>query len=136
MGMEGRKKVVIIEDNEVFAALMSAALEEEFDVVVGGNGLQGISLCLEGGISAVVTDIGMPDMDGLSMLQQFQRHPALSSLPVVVVTATHFNRISREEVSKFPQVQRLLSKMENIERLADEVRAVIAKAESGPPGRP
>lgn len=134
--MEGRKKVVIIEDNEVFAALMNAALEEEFEVVMGHNGLQGLSLCLAGGASAVVTDIGMPDMDGISMLRQFQRYPALASLPVLVVTATHFNRLSREEVSKFPQVRRLLSKMESIERLADEVRAVIAESENGSPGRP
>jgi CheY-like chemotaxis protein len=129
--MTGKPKVVVIEDNEIFAALMVAALEEDFEILTGSNGLQGIALCLEGGVSAVVTDIGMPDFDGLSMIKEFANNPVLTSIPVVVVTATHFTRLSREDISRFPQVKRILSKTESIERLASEVKAVLA--ESGMP---
>lgn len=130
MEMEGRKKVVVLDDNEVFAALIAAALEEEFDIVVGHNGLQGISLCLEGGVSAVVTDLGMPEVDGIQMLREFQKNPALSSLPVLVVTATHFTQLSKAEVSRFPQVRRMLSKTDSIDNIAAEVRAVLAETRS------
>lgn len=118
----------------MFAALMSAALEEEFEVAVGHNGLQGIALCLESQPAAVVTDIGMPDLDGLAMLRQFSRDPRLASLPVLVVTATHFTRLSRDEVARFPQVRRMLSKTENIDRLAAEVKAVLRETGALPPG--
>jgi CheY-like chemotaxis protein len=125
---EEKRKLVVLEDDEIFAALIAAALEEEFEVVTGHNGLQGIALCLEGGVAAVVTDIGMPDLDGLSMLREFDRHPALSPIPVLVITATHFNRLSRAELSRFPQVKRILSKTKSIDQLAAEVRAVLAEA--------
>jgi len=126
--MEGKPKLLVLEDDEIFAALIATALEEEFEIVTGSNGLQGIALCLEGGVAAVVTDIGMPDFDGISMLREFAKSPALSAIPVVVVTATHFTRLSRAELSRFPQVKRILSKTESIDHLAAEVRAVLAEA--------
>ncbi|OGR53436.1 MAG: hypothetical protein A2049_09380 [Elusimicrobia bacterium GWA2_62_23] len=128
MSMESRKKIVIVEDNEVFAALLTAALEEEFEVAAGHNGLEGLALCREGGVAAVVTDIGMPEMDAMAMLREFNLSPALAALPVLVVTATHFTRLSRDEISRFPQVKRMLSKTDSIEKIAAEVRAVIGEA--------
>lgn len=128
MEMEGRLKLVILDDNELFAALLAAALEDEFDVTVGHSGLHGISTCLEGGVAAVITDIGMPDLDGLQMLKEFRKDPRLSAIPVLVVTATHFTRLSREEFSRFPQVKRMLSKTESIETIIGEVRAVLRES--------
>ena len=132
--MQGRLKIVILDDNEIFAALMAAALEEEFDIVMGHNGLQGISLCLEGGVAAMVTDLGMPDMDGVGMLREMKKDPRLSAIPVMVVTATHFTRLSREEVARFPQVKRMLSKVTSVDILAAELRAVLREAGALPPG--
>lgn len=132
--MEGRQKIVILEDNEMFAALMAAALEDEFDVTVGHNGLQGIAICLEGGVAAVIADIGMPDFDGIQMLAEFSKDPRLSGIPVLVVTATHFTRLSRYEVSRFPQVKRMLSKTASVEILISEVKAVLRETGSLPPG--
>jgi len=107
---------------------MTATLEADYDVVVGHTGLQGIALCLESPADAVVTDIGMPDVDGITMLQEFAKDPRLSGIPVLVVTATHFTRLCREDVSRFPQVKRILSKTYSIDTLAREVRAVLEEA--------
>jgi CheY-like chemotaxis protein len=131
--MEGKLKLVILDDNEIFAALLAAALEEEFDIVMGQNGLQGISLCLEGGVAAMITDLGMPDMDGVGMLREMKKDPRLNTIPVMVVTATHFTRLSREEVSRFPQVKRMLSKNTSVDILAEELRAVLREAGALPP---
>lgn len=117
----------------MFAALMAAALEEEFDVVVGHNGLQGIALCLEGGVAAVITDIGMPELDGVQMLTEFSKDPRLAGIPVLVVTATHYTRLSRQEVSRFPQVRRMLSKTASVEILTAEVKAVLRETGALPP---
>lgn len=130
--MDGRQKIVILDDFEMFAAMLAAVLEEDFDIAVGRNGLEGIALCLEGGVAAVVTDIGMPDLDGIAMLREFRKVPRLAVIPVVVVTATHFNSLSRDEVSHFPQVKRILSKTATAEVLAAEVKAVLREFASGP----
>lgn len=132
--MENRQKIAILEDDEMFSALLAAALEDEFEVVVGHNGLQGIAICLEGGVAAVITDVGMPDLDGIQMLTEFGKDPRLSGIPVVVVTATHFTRLSRDEVSRFPQVKRMLSKTARVEALTSEIKAVLREAGALPPG--
>ena len=123
--MSGRPKIAIVEDDGLFVALLVAALEEEFDIVVGRDGLQGIALCLEGGVAAVITDIGMPDMNGIDMLKEFDANPRLAGIPVLVVTATHFTRLCRDEVARFPQVKRMLSKTMDVQKLAGEIKAVL-----------
>jgi CheY-like chemotaxis protein len=131
--MEGKLKLVVLDDNAVFSALMAAALEDDFEIVTGGSGLQGIALCLEGGVSAVVTDIGMPELDGIQMLEEFSKDPRLAAIPVIVVTATHFTHLRRETVSRFPQVKRMLSKTDSIGMLAAEVKAVLHETGVLPP---
>lgn len=127
--MEIRPRVVILEDNEMFAILLAETLGEYCEVVVGHNGLQGIALCLEAHTDLVVTDIGMPDLDGVQMLREFQKNPLLSSIPVLVVTATHFTQRSRSEVERFPQVRAMLSKMERIDVIAEAARKALQGAE-------
>jgi CheY-like chemotaxis protein len=126
MDKNGRKTIVVLDDNESFAALIAAVLEEHCRVLVGHTGLQGIAYFLEGGVDAVVTDLSMPDFDGMRMLEEMNRHPGLRHIPVVVVTASHFNRISRSSVSRYPQVMRMLSKEESVGRIAAEVLDVLA----------
>jgi len=116
---------VVLDDNEVFAALVAATLEADYEVVVGHNGLEGIALCRETPTDAVITDIGMPDLDGIAMLREFGKDHYLSRIPVLVVTATHFTRISREAVRRFPQVKRVLSKTTGMDILAQELRGVL-----------
>lgn len=123
-----RPRIVVLDDNEMFAALLAAALEEEFEISVGHSGLQGLSLCLERPPAAVVSDIGMPELDGVQLIRELSRRPELARIPVVIVTATHFNTNSREELSVFPQVKRVLSKTQSVETIAAEVRAVISEA--------
>ena len=134
--MESKPRIVVLDDNETFAALMAATLEADYDVVVGHTGLQGIALCLATSTDAVITDIGMPDIDGIAMLREFSKDTRLSGIPVLVVTATHFNRLSREDVKCFPQVKRILFKTDSMDTLAQEVRAVLEEARgSRPPGQ-
>lgn len=125
MDKDGCKKIVVLDDNEVFAELIAAAMGEYCRVCVGHTGLQGIAYLLEGGVDAVVTDISMPDFDGLRMLEEMNRNPALRHIPVIVVTATHFNSISRSSVSRYPQVMRMLSKEESVDKITAEVLAVL-----------
>lgn len=126
MKREGRKKIVVLDDNEIFAELIAAAMEEHCQVLVGHTGLQGIAYFLEGGVDAVVTDISMPDFDGMRMLDEMTRNPALRHIPVIVVTATHFTRISRASLSRYPQVMRMLNKKESVSKISAEVLDVLA----------
>lgn len=123
--MDGRQRIIILEDNEVFAALLEECLGEFYDVAVGHTGLQGLAMCLEGGVDAVVTDIGMPDLTGVQMLAEFKKHPRLRDIPVIVVTASHFTHYSREELKRYPQVRGLYSKTESMAVIMEAVKSML-----------
>ena len=129
--MEGKPRIVILEDNEIFAALLSATLDADFDIATGSNGLDGLRLCREAIPALVITDIGMPEMDGIQMLAEFQKYPSLASVPVVVITATHFTHRNRNEIARFPQVCRMLCKDDSVDSITAEVRKIL-----GPGPRP
>ncbi len=122
-----RLRIVVLDAKEAFAAPLTAALEEDFEVSVGHSGLQGIALCLENPPAAAVSDIGMPELDGIQMIGEMSRRPDLARIPVIIVTATHFNTRSRKDLSGFPQGKRILSKTQSVETIAAEVRAVISE---------
>lgn len=58
-----------------------ANVDEAEDGVMALNKLRG------GGFDFVISDWNMPNMDGLTMLQNIRSDPALASLPVLMVTA-------------------------------------------------
>ncbi len=51
------------------------------------DGQAGLSKLKEGRFDFVISDWNMPNMDGLQMLQSVRADPALSKLPVLMVTA-------------------------------------------------
>jgi two-component system chemotaxis response regulator CheY len=51
------------------------------------DGVQGLQKLRSDTFDFVVSDWNMPNMDGLTMLQEIRKDPALSKLPVLMVTA-------------------------------------------------
>ncbi|MFA6433563.1 MAG: response regulator [Elusimicrobiales bacterium] len=123
--MEKRKRIVVLDDNEVFASLIAADLETDYEVVVGLNGRDGLRLCLAAHTDLLVTDIGMPELDGIQMLEEFQKDGNLSAIPVIVVTATHFTTRSRSDVARYPQVRGVLSKTCDMAVIMTHIRQAL-----------
>ena len=59
-----------------YAVRTAATGREAWEVLAG-----------DGGTDVLVTDIEMPEMDGLELLAAIRRQPGLSTLPVVVLTS-------------------------------------------------
>lgn len=55
-----------------------------------GDGAEALSLLTRGQCQAVFTDIRMPVMDGIQLLNEIKKSPTLSELPVVAVSASSF----------------------------------------------
>jgi two-component system nitrogen regulation response regulator GlnG len=77
--------ILVVDDNVAGRQFMAVVLEEEGHTVrQAGNGVEGL-LALEGGLpELVVTDLDMPEMNGMELLQRVrQRWP---TLPVIVAS--------------------------------------------------
>ena len=77
--------ILVIEDEQTIAAAVAARLEKEgFDVLVAGDGLEGIERFRTGNPDLVVLDLMLPGMDGLEVCRRIQ---AARYVPVLMLTA-------------------------------------------------
>lgn len=50
------------------------------------NGVEALEKALSNTYSLVLADVNMPKMDGLTLLSEMRQHPALASLPVIMIS--------------------------------------------------
>jgi DNA-binding NtrC family response regulator len=88
-----RQKILIVEDDAAMRELLQDTLGEEgFQVETAPGGHAGVERVRKGGIDLVVTDVRMPDLDGLDMLREI-RSPATDVTPPHVIVITAFGSI-------------------------------------------
>jgi PAS domain S-box-containing protein len=79
-------KIVLIDDEEGIRKVMSIALADAgYDVQTAADGVSGVRLCREINPQIVITDIRMPGMNGLEVLQRVKE--ADPDKEVIVITA-------------------------------------------------
>lgn len=86
--MASEKVVLIVDDSQTMRQLLLYALSSLGNVrsVQAENGEQALAALGAHKIDLVLTDLNMPVMDGLTLLQRIRSQPALKSLPVVMIT--------------------------------------------------
>ena len=90
-GSASRRKLLIIEDNELNRKLLAELLEDSFEVLTAVNGEEGLKVLGENyrDISAVLLDVSMPVCDGFQFLERIKDDVILSSVPVIVITGSN-----------------------------------------------
>jgi adenylate cyclase len=84
-----RATILIIEDEDDIRAFASRVLElEGYRVLQAGDGDEGLKLARGNQIALVLLDLRLPGHDGWAVLSQMKSDPELSSIPVVVFTAS------------------------------------------------
>jgi two-component system response regulator (stage 0 sporulation protein F) len=79
-------KILVVDDEEGARDLFSTILTDEgYDVSVADGGEAALSLFKSGHFNLVITDIKMPVMDGLQLLQEIRKMG--SNTDVIMVTA-------------------------------------------------
>jgi CheY-like chemotaxis protein len=67
-------RILVIDDDEQFLGLMQAMLNRgNFDIVVARNGKQGMDICASTPVDLVITDLIMPEMEGLEVIMELKQ---------------------------------------------------------------
>lgn len=84
-----RTRVLVVDDQFTVRELQRSILEAAgYDVTTATDGRDAVAkLAADGDIALMVTDLDMPEMDGLSLLRHVRQDGGRSSLPVVIITS-------------------------------------------------
>ncbi len=82
------KRILIVEDEEDIAEIMTMVLEtEDFCVETVLNPLDAMDKALEFKPDAILLDLTMPQMSGWELYKKFRGNKTFSSTPIAIVTA-------------------------------------------------
>lgn len=82
------KTVLVVEDdNLVRHGLVENLKEKGLGVIEATNGKQGLEKALASQPDLIVSDVRMPELDGLSMLEQLRKDSWGKDVPVIMLTS-------------------------------------------------
>lgn len=91
MATKPRKKLIIlvIEDYKESREMLRLLLEtQDYQVLTAANGEEGVALATNNRVDLVLTDLGLPNMDGLSVVRRLRSLNArLRRTPIIMLTA-------------------------------------------------
>jgi two-component system alkaline phosphatase synthesis response regulator PhoP len=92
--MEGRRKVLVIDDEPDLVEMIRMALERLFEVATAFNGKEGVTKAREERPDVIVLDVMMPEKDGFTACRELKEDPSTASIPIIILTgvAEHFGR--------------------------------------------
>ncbi|MDO8262351.1 MAG: hybrid sensor histidine kinase/response regulator [Gallionella sp.] len=87
-----RNAILLVEDSALVRAMEKRILEDAgYEVVVAVDGVDAINALGRRSFAAVVSDINMPNMNGLALTAHIRQEPRYKDLPVILVTTLSSN---------------------------------------------
>lgn len=86
-------KVIVIEDEKELRQLIVDELEDAgHEALEAGDGAAGLTAIIEQSPDVIISDIGMPKMDGFELKQKLQTLPKHSPTPFLFLSALAFQQ--------------------------------------------
>jgi|WetSurMetagenome_2_1015567.scaffolds.fasta_scaffold196037_2 CheY-like chemotaxis protein len=83
-----RSRILVVDDDPDTRLLMKMMLAcDGYEVSLAGDGEQAWTSLAETIPDLLLSDIMMPELDGLGLLRRIRAHPVLRALPVILLTA-------------------------------------------------
>ncbi len=84
----GAKRVLVIDDSRMIRTVLRTVITGlGHRVDEAENGVKALGAAMANRPDLVFLDLHMPEMDGLSMLEKWSRHPVLGKVPIVLLTS-------------------------------------------------
>ena len=84
---EKEHRILMVEDNPDMRAYLKMLLEPDYIVHAAANGKEGLERATEVMPALILSDVMMPEMDGLEMTRVLKSDPATRDIPVILLSA-------------------------------------------------
>lgn len=95
--MKNLKKVLIVDDEETLTWSMAKSLSKDrdkYEVIIANNGKEAINILKKNKVDLVITDIRMPDINGLDLLVKIRKE--YPEIKVIIMTAYGSSDVQKE----------------------------------------
>lgn len=82
-----QSSILIVEDNQDFRQFIERCLNDEYRVLTAANGVEALHMLDENDVNIVISDIMMPEMNGLELCNRIKTDVNYSHIPVILLTA-------------------------------------------------
>ncbi|MCL4322281.1 MAG: response regulator [Deltaproteobacteria bacterium] len=90
--------VLIVEDSLVVVKFLSIAFKNAgFKVKTASDGYEALEKAIKDDINLIVTDLNMPEMDGITLLNSLKENLSTKNIPVILMSS---NTPGENEISK------------------------------------
>ena len=82
------KNVLVVEDSKAIRSMIRISLEETggFFAVEAGNGFEALKTLPTRRFDLIITDINMPDINGLELIGYVKSNPTYRDIPLIIVS--------------------------------------------------
>lgn len=82
------KNILVVEDSKAIRSMIRVSLEEagDFFAVEAGNGFEALKTLPTRRFDLIITDINMPDINGLELIGYVKSNPAYRDIPFIIVS--------------------------------------------------
>ncbi len=121
------KSILIVEDSATTRSLMRAVIEEigDFNIVEAPTGFDALKLLPSQDFDLIATDINMPDINGLELINFIKNNPRYSNIPLIIVTTERSEEDKKRGMAlgatayvtkpfKAPELQDIIRKILNL----------------------
>lgn len=83
-----KPQILLVEDNEDMATYVESILQKHFNIIKADTGKTGLKkLETYPDIDLIISDVMMPEMDGIQLLEKVREHPIWQNKPFIILTA-------------------------------------------------
>jgi len=79
-------RILLVEDDPAIAQMFALRLQQDWEILVAGDGATAIETALSAVPDLIVLDIQLPIKNGIAVLRELRAQPPTKAVPVVVLS--------------------------------------------------
>ena len=90
-------KILVVDDAPTVRTMVGKTLREDgHDITEASNGAQGLEFAKEDQFEMVVTDVNMPEMNGIELCKELRKRYTYQKVPILMLTTEGRSRVIAE----------------------------------------
>lgn len=88
MSAQNTYKILVVEDSTTTRAMIASAIEviDGLEIFESKSGFEALKLLPHHSFNLIITDINMPDINGLELVSFVKKNPGYKHIPLIIIT--------------------------------------------------